>query len=178
MAGQRKDREASDDSQADGRQSGAVTPNDIASLESDALLTPRMAAEREVVKSIKGAGETIRYVLGARAFDSMADAIAIKTQSSLAQWVLESANNIGAANSGSRSPQLPAAAANSGTLAMALAQRLAAQRNGQRVVQRRIVEAVQPIAAEANGVSVQPSAAQPSASDDAADSSSRESETP
>ena len=79
----------------------------------------------------------------------MADAVGAGTQSKLAQWVLESANNIGAAaSSGKQTVQLPAAGLQSGALAMLLAQRQAAQRNASRVIQRRVVEVVQPIAAE------------------------------
>lgn len=81
----------------------------------------------------------------------MATAVAAKVQASLAQYLIECAQNLSAADGGKRIPQLPAAAANSGALQLMLAQRMAAKRNESRVVQRRVVEVVQPIAAEADG---------------------------
>lgn len=139
---------------------GATDPSHLKLIDGEALLSPRMAAEREIVGSIKEAGEAVRDILSPRLPESVAEAMAMKTRANLAMQILEAANAIGsaAANGGkasnSTSMQLPAAGIQSGSLATLLAQRMAAKRNASNtthVVQRRIVNVVaeeaQPMAA-------------------------------
>ena len=136
---------------ADSEKVGAVDPmpsNGNRLAYADGLLSPRMAAEREVIDSVKNAGIAIRDVLMARDVESVAEAMAMKTRATLAMQVLDAANNISAASSGKQTVQLPAAGMQNGSLATLLAQRFAAKRNESRVIQRRVVDAVQPIAAE------------------------------
>ena len=79
---------------------------------------------------------------------TMPQSMLLKVQLDYLKYTLECAQNIGAASSGKQTMQLPAAGLQSGALATLLAQRQAAQRNASRVIQRRVVEVVQPIAAE------------------------------
>lgn len=119
-------------------------------LNADELVTPRMKAEQIVVSNLNHAAGAISYILQLRDPEHMATAVAAKVQASLAQYLIECAQNIGAANGGKQALQLPAAGVQSGSLAVLLAQRMSAKRNAQSVVQRRIVEVVQPTAAEYN----------------------------
>lgn len=118
-------------------ESPASDGNDL--LSSAGLVTPRMAAEREIARTVEVAGECIRSILSERANDSMAYAVLVKAQGQLAMQVLDAANAIGAANGGKASPQLVAASMQAGSLSLALAQRLAAKRNAATV--RRVVDA-------------------------------------